>query len=216
MEATGIKSYNTFIKTLNEIVEWGFIEMIEKSKNQYSANIIALSNFDKAIYKALDEALIKHDVKQSESTSESTIQSIDSIDKQQTKNNKPTNQLTINKKVYSIEIHNCFKNCLQYFPLHLHPKKEDSWLDVIEKLNRIEKVPLADIEDIVKKTRGDQFWAKNFMSLPKLRKKNKEDIMYIVVFNENFNSNEKQGNKNGGSTVSESYVQSIVDSLQSE
>jgi hypothetical protein len=76
MEAIGIKSYNTYINTLNDLVEWGFIEMIQRSKNQYSANIVALSNFDKALDKALDEALIKHASKQSES--------IDSIDKQET------------------------------------------------------------------------------------------------------------------------------------
>jgi hypothetical protein len=76
MEAIGIKSYNTYINTLNDLVEWGFIEMIQRSKNQYSANIVALSNFDKALDKALDQALIKHASKQSES--------IDSIDKQET------------------------------------------------------------------------------------------------------------------------------------
>jgi hypothetical protein len=79
MEAIGIKSYNTYINTLNDLVEWGFIEMIQRSKNQYSANIVALSNFDKALDKALDEALIKHASKQSES--------IDSIDKQETSGN---------------------------------------------------------------------------------------------------------------------------------
>lgn len=85
MDAISIKSYNTYIKTLNDLVEWEFIEMIERSKNQYSANIIALSKNDKANNKALDKALIKHITKQVESTiqctSESTVQSIDSIDK---------------------------------------------------------------------------------------------------------------------------------------
>jgi hypothetical protein len=85
MEAVGIKSYNTFKKTLDDLVEWGFLKMIERSKNQYSANIIALSNFDKAPTKALDKALLKHGTKQSESTQQST----DSINKQET--NKPFN-----------------------------------------------------------------------------------------------------------------------------
>lgn len=82
MEAIGIKSYNTFINTLKELVEFGFIQMVEKSKNQYSANIIALSNFNEAHNEALDKALIKHTTKQSESTVQSTGESIDSIDKQ--------------------------------------------------------------------------------------------------------------------------------------
>lgn len=83
-EAIGIKSYNTYINTLNDLVDFGFVIMIEKSKNQYSSNIVALSNFNKALNKALDKALIKHVTKQCESTGES----ISSIDK----------QLTINKE----------------------------------------------------------------------------------------------------------------------
>ena len=51
-------------------------EMIEKSKNQYSSNIIAIVNFTKADTKALDKALQKHSKKQGQSTV--------SIDKQET------------------------------------------------------------------------------------------------------------------------------------
>lgn len=75
-DAIWIKSYNTYSKVFNELVEWWFFELIEKSTNQYSANIIALSNFDKALDKALDKAMIKHVWKQRDSTCES----IDSID----------------------------------------------------------------------------------------------------------------------------------------
>ena len=85
-EAIGIRSYNTYINTLNDLVNFGFIKLIEKSKNQYSSNIIALSNFDKAPDKALDKALIKHTTKQRES--------IDSINKQETKNNKQIPELS--------------------------------------------------------------------------------------------------------------------------
>lgn len=86
-EAIGIRSYNTYIKTLNDLVDFGFIKLIEKSKNQYSSNIIALSKFTKALDKALDKAFIKHTIKQSESTQQSN----DSIDKQQTTNNETIN-----------------------------------------------------------------------------------------------------------------------------
>lgn len=79
-DAIGIKSYNTYISTLNNLVDWGFLKMIEKSKNQYSSNIVALLKFCKASDKALDKASIKHITKQSEST----VQSIDSIDKHNT------------------------------------------------------------------------------------------------------------------------------------
>ena len=71
MEAIGVKSYNTYISALRDLVNWGFIEMIEKSKNQHSSNIVALSNFNKALDKALDKAMLKHGTRQHESTSES-------------------------------------------------------------------------------------------------------------------------------------------------
>jgi hypothetical protein len=89
MEAIGIKSYNTYKKTLAQLIEFGFIQMVEISKNQYSSNIIALSNFNKAPNKALDKALTKHMIKQSESTVQSTGESNSSINKQLTINNKP-------------------------------------------------------------------------------------------------------------------------------
>lgn len=89
MEAIGIRSHNTYIKTLNDLISFGFVKMVEKSKNQYTANIVALSKINKAHDKALDEALIKHYTKQSEST----IQSIDSIIKQITKNKEPIKPL---------------------------------------------------------------------------------------------------------------------------
>ena len=76
MEALGIKNWRTYSKCLNELVEFGFIKMIETTKNQYSSNIIAIVKTTKATTKALDKALQKHDTKQG--------QSIDSIVKQET------------------------------------------------------------------------------------------------------------------------------------
>ena len=72
-EAIGVRSYNTYKNALDDLVEWGFVIMVERSKNQFSSNIVALSKFDKASDKALDKALIKHGTKQRQST--------DSIDK---------------------------------------------------------------------------------------------------------------------------------------
>ena len=81
-EAIGVKSWHTYIKAFNDIVEWGFFLLIEKSKNQYSCNIIALSNFDEALDEALDKAVAKHVSKQQRST----YQSNDSINKLITNN----------------------------------------------------------------------------------------------------------------------------------
>jgi hypothetical protein len=85
LEATGIKSYSVYKKTFDDLVSFGFFIVIEYSKNQYSSNIIALKENNKALDKALDKALIKHKTKQRES--------IDSIDKQL--NKEQENNLTI-------------------------------------------------------------------------------------------------------------------------
>lgn len=75
-DAIGIKNFRTYTNTLNDLVSWGFIKMIEKSKNQYSSNIIAIVKNTKASTKALDKALQKH--------SQKHCKSIVSIDKQDT------------------------------------------------------------------------------------------------------------------------------------
>lgn len=123
MDAIGIKSYNTFIATLNDLVKWGFISMIERSKNQYSANIIAISKFNEANDKALDEALLKHLTKQSESTIQSTVQSIDSIDIQ-TYN-------TTNLQTYNVL-------------LEKEPKQEEVEIEVSEEFFP-EAIPIDDL-----------------------------------------------------------------------
>lgn len=98
MEAVGIKSYNTYIDIFNDLIKWKFIIIIEKSKNQYSSNIIALSKNNKALDKALDKALIKHNTKQIVKQHESTIQSISSIIKQINNKQITIEQLT-NKQI---------------------------------------------------------------------------------------------------------------------
>ena len=192
-EAIGVKSHNTYINALNDLVKWGFVDMVERSINQYSSNIVALSNFNKADVKALDKALIKHMSKQSEST----VQSIDNIDKQRTKEQRTKEQGTSvkPKKVFTREVHECFVKCEDLFPDHLHPKLSTKahfdWLDCIDKLNRIDGIPFEKIVQIVKAAREDDFWSKNFLSLTKLRKKDKNGVPYVVVFNERFNGQQK-------------------------
>lgn len=83
MDAIGIKNWRTYIKAFNDLTEWGFFELVEKSKNQYSSNIIAIVKNTKANTKALDKAMQMHLQKQG--------QSIVSID-------KPINNITINNK----------------------------------------------------------------------------------------------------------------------
>jgi DNA-binding transcriptional regulator YhcF (GntR family) len=68
MDAIGIKNWRTYSKALNELIDFGFVKCIQKSKNQYSATVIAIVKNTKATTKALDKAMQTHDTKQSKST----------------------------------------------------------------------------------------------------------------------------------------------------
>jgi hypothetical protein len=134
-EAIGLKSYNTYIKTLNDLVDFGFIIMIEKSKNQYSSNIIALSNFNKALDKALDKALIKHTTKQRES--------IDSIDKQ------------INNKQITIELYPSFD---EFWDLYNHKQDRKACEKKWKLLTQSEKEEIMNyLPAYIKSTPDKQF-----------------------------------------------------------
>lgn len=64
-DAIGIKKASTYIRYLNDLVDWGFIEMVQKSTNQYSSNIIRLNNALPKNGEALGKAIVKHRDKQS-------------------------------------------------------------------------------------------------------------------------------------------------------
>lgn len=76
LEAIGVKSYSVYKAAFDQLVEYGFFDVIQYSKNQYSSNVIALKEnykahtkaHTKAPTKALDKAMRKHLQKQSKST----------------------------------------------------------------------------------------------------------------------------------------------------
>ena len=112
-------------------------------------------------------------------------------------------------KQYGNDVYDCLMRCLVHFPQHLIPEQKSlwKWAEVIDKLNRIDNVPFNLILEIVEKTRADDFWCRNFLSIPKLRSKNKEGIKYVVVFNEQIKK------KNGKQTYEtpEQFVGSAKD-----
>ena len=60
---------------------------------------------------------------------------------------------------------------------------------MIDKLERIDGYDPRQVYYIVKKARDDDFWKDNFYSISKLRKKNKEGILYIDYFAERYGKN---------------------------
>lgn len=119
MDAIGIKKNQTYMRYFNELVEWGFFKMVEKSKNQYSANIISLQSALPKNGKALDKALIKHGAKQTEGMGVSIgvgiRQSNSPIDK----------QLTINKEQLLLATKESFISSVMEFTEYPKPMLEN-------------------------------------------------------------------------------------------
>ena len=88
MDAIGIKKHQTYIKYFNDLCEWGFFKLVQKSQNQYSANIISLQSAIPKKGKALDKAIINHGAKQTQTMGQSNSSIIKPI------NNKQINQET--------------------------------------------------------------------------------------------------------------------------
>lgn len=126
MDAIGVKCHASYLKIFNDMVDFGFFDLIEKSKNQYSANIIAISNFDEAHNKALDRAIVKHASKQVKSTSSSTSSII---------------RLNTNIQIYQEQI-NQFNSKNKIFILELFESEE--WLNIVAMQNKIL------VEDVLK------------------------------------------------------------------
>jgi hypothetical protein len=85
MEALGIKKHDTYTKYFNDLVEWGFISLIQKAKNQHTSNIVSLNCAYPKSGEALGLANRKHGGQQLVGTGVST----GSIDKPITPNLEP-------------------------------------------------------------------------------------------------------------------------------
>ena len=87
------------------------------------------------------------------------------------------------------EIVNLYNDVVIFFDENCRPKDEkqkQEWIDTLDKLVRIDKKTPEQIRNIIKRTRMDDFWRTNFLSVMKLRKKNKEGICYFIVFENKF------------------------------
>lgn len=176
MDAIGIKNWRTYIKAFNDLTEWGFFELVEKSKNQYSSNIIAIVKNTKATTKALDKAMQMHLQKQG--------QSIVSI-------NKPINNITINNKqadAISIE-----KFLLWFNDMKLKYKKVEGKFKTLSKtdLNNLKSLKTlgytAEDFEYAYKVMIESIWTKeNSMDTPShfLRNDNFSKYVNTVVSNQ--------------------------------
>ena len=96
-DAVGIKKPQTFIKYFNDLEDWGFIKVVERSKNQYSANIISLISATPKKGEAMDKAMVKHAASKGQSNSPI---------------NKQVNNITIEQDIDSSKLLSLFNSLL--------------------------------------------------------------------------------------------------------
>ena len=175
MEALGISSYNTYKKILSDLEEWGFVHFVQRSKNQHTSNVIALSKNDKANDKAhdkaLDKALTKHVTKQND------------IDKQVNKEtiNKETSQLFSRDFTPSNEFESLafllWNQASDYLttkgvkPTTLCKAKPASWADDIRLMIEKDQRTPDEVREVLSWLPGCDFWARNIQSTSSLREK---------------------------------------------
>ncbi len=104
-----------------------------------------------------------------------------------TTNNNVNNKMNVREKIYSAEILNFYDEIIDLFPERAQPQSDttkNKWLETLSKLQNIEKYSLLELKNIITNTRKDFFWSKHFLSINKLRSKNKEGVMWVHVFAE--------------------------------
>lgn len=194
MDAIGIKNWRTYSRAFEDLVDWGFFKVYERSKNQYSATVIGIVKNTKANTKAYTKAVQKHIQKQVQKQSSS----IAVIDKPI--NLKPNNNINVgdSKKeecskykrslLSEIGISDAFDS--QYLEIALSfqklfrsnledagastsivDKAKGTWVDDIRLMIEKDGYSLTDLRDVYKFLQKDDFWKQNILSTKKLREK---------------------------------------------
>ena len=177
MECLGIGSYNTYKKTLQDLIDFGFVKLIKESKNQHNAKVIAISKIDKATDKALDKASIKATDK---ALDEPIDKATDTIDKQRNKGTrKQNNNITISNEfenelnILVMVFNESFKT--NYTSIETLKTNYAYWREIYEP---------AQIEQSIINVSKDQFWRDKMTPTILFRQKNsnKEQVDYIGQF----------------------------------
>lgn len=105
--------------------------------------------------------------------------------------NKISNKITKNnkKKIFPEIVLSAFNHIQEQFPERYRPStkpQREKWLDTIDKLNRIDGVSPRKLYLLIREVRKDDFWKENFLTVQKLRQRNKQGVLWIDVFMERY------------------------------
>jgi hypothetical protein len=179
MDAIGVKNWRTYIKAFNDIVDWGFIKLIQKSKNQYSSNVIAIVKNTKALSKASTEANTKALSKAIQKHSQKQRKSIAHIDKQLKPNNNLNNKTSKKDFDFSfveVDFEKVFFDWLEYKKQRKESYKSQKSLQAC--YNNLKELSGGDSETantIVEKSMANN-WAGLFELKDKIQKTNNQSV----------------------------------------
>lgn len=157
-------------------------EIVKKSTNE--GTYITICNYDN--YQQLNQTDQQTDNKPITNDQQTDNKRITT-----TKEYKEKKEIKNNKEVIGL-----YNSIVIFFDEELRPKTEaqkNSWLDCLDKLIRIDGHTPDEIRDVVKRTRMDDFWRPNFLSITKLRNTNKDGVKYFMVFKNRFSQGKSFG-----------------------
>lgn len=168
------KSYNTYKKCFDDLVDWGFVKMVKQSVNQYQCNVIALSNFNTPHTKALDKAIAKaQGIAQTKAT--------ETFLNHKPKTIKPKTPKSVSEDGLKFADWS-FKNYFSKIKIKENSLK--SFAATYDTLIRLGYTK-EQIVKVVEFARKNPFLAKNFQSPNKLTKSNSQDVRYIDIYLDN-------------------------------
>jgi hypothetical protein len=104
-------------------------------------------------------------------------------------NNINNNSVKSKNREFSELVVNSLEPISKLFPEKARPKnkaQKDTWLECIDKLDRLDGYNPRKVYFICKKVRQDSFWKDNFLSILKLRKNDNSGVKYIIKFEQRF------------------------------
>jgi hypothetical protein len=119
---------------------------------------------------------------------------------------KEKEEVKVKEQYYNTGVLDVFNSVVNLFPNSTQPKTEkqkNDWKEEIRKLIEIDKHAPDEIIRLIKWARADSFWSSNFLSIPKLRKKNNDGVMYAEVFKIKATANHKNNEPNRRTTPQE-------------
>jgi hypothetical protein len=172
--------FEFFTKRLSEDEIKGLLTVLTKTEEGYQIDWVVESVNKSAAYK---DSRRKNRLAEKTKNNKNISKSYDKD--MYSKNEFIQDNISIDKNIINNNIKELYNSIVIFFDENCRPKNEkqkNEWLDTLDKLVRIDGYSTEHIQNIIKRTRMDDFWRNNFLSVLKLRKKNNEGIMYFTVF----------------------------------